>query len=206
VWAVATVLSAVSCGVAPEPGEDQEVTGASEFRLIEADYPVKGEGDELVCAVYERVEDGQTFVEKEFYHVDRLRKQVETWPQLGALARDNGITDVGTCEGARAYSRLRQEFEESYDGVPEHLRDDEPEGLPVPLLEEPISDDPVDKIMEGVDVSPFGPGPLVWLRIWHGSGYSEVTGCSGMLLGPRHVLTAAHCFPHYRSGKFDPHV
>ena len=180
-------LSSLATGCDSFEGELEDVAldpSGPQYELVDADYPYR-DGERTVCAVYEAEFADETQVATEYYYLDRMNAELQAEPEWQAFS---GMSTVQTCEGARGYQLMRLEYEE--------------EELPAPLRtaaehypEEPYTGQPVDP-----DHGPRHDVPRVgeadgWsnndavVRITAASGGT----CSGTLIHPRVVLTAAHC-------------
>ncbi|MEM7151675.1 MAG: trypsin-like serine protease [Myxococcota bacterium] len=185
--AVLLGLSSLTTGCDPleeELGEATQELSDNDFELVEANYPYR-DGARTVCAVLEaELEDGPQRV-TEYYYLDRMNAELEAEPQWQAFS---GFSNIETCDDAREYQQLRLEYEEDMVPVRTPVRD---ELFP----EEPYTGVPVDP-----DHGPRDNVP----RVGEADGFSnndavvQITAasggtCSGTLIHPQVVITAAHC-------------
>lgn len=172
--------------------QDDELGGTQTTSMS---YPYIGEHGELVCTETEIRAGDERIVEKEFYHLDVMNDGLSGRGVLdpdGVLFMKNaGLARVETCDDARRYIALLREYEQSQ--LPPETISPRLEDRTVPT--NAAEDVSVDKVADGrhsttpymVRLAPNGVG-----------------NCSGFLIGPRVLLTAAHCFPS--SGMFNVRV
>lgn len=117
--------------------------------------------------------------DREFYVFDAINEQLDSDEGLRAFTR---MEQVETCDEAREFVELKNEY-----GAELELPDEHPdEALPVEIS---------PRIANG---SLSQSRPSVELVIRQGPGYGDAILCSGSLIGPREIVTAAHCI--YQDG------
>jgi len=190
--AVGILLGCSSDGTLGE-GEYEPVL-AEGWQLVNRAYPFTGEHGEDVCGEWQQIDSatGETTVDREWYWFGKMNEMLAERVSVDdreavAAARNGGITRVGTCDEARQFTRLRREYAESQPVVePEQTS---PNG---PDTEDFSSDRPAARV-DKIAVSTVYLDPAT-VRIVRPLG-NGVSKCSGVLIGARALLTAAHCLP-----------
>jgi hypothetical protein len=162
-------------------------------RLVERAYPYKMGENTFVCAEWEIVSPAGKVVDvkRDWLPMDTMNRNLrnvgtpEAVPHVDETFRDallaKGISRIETCEQANEYVRLANEslkfvqlseldFPELANFSQEALADFELENAAVMT----------DKIINGSNFDHFS---------------TVGTGCTGQLIGPFAMLTAAHCLP-----------
>jgi V8-like Glu-specific endopeptidase len=199
------LIAIAACNEPPQlASETPLVISQEEWQLVAQDYPYTGERGELVCANWERplAENPElTELDAEVYHPDVMNRQLDTAPAPGEELSDTildairsaGVTHVVTCDDARTFIRIKRDVMESEPFNPENVAS-EGEAPPLPNAvfdEDAIGTEEVEKVIDG---QTWNNPPTVGIRIWDSAG-GGLGSCSGTLIGPSHILTAAHCFP-----------
>jgi hypothetical protein len=182
---------------ADEPIEDgAEVSSAAlERRLVDREYPYSLGEDAVGCGDWEIVAPSGEVVDvkREWYPMVTMNRHLanvgtpEAVAHVDAELRDalraKGIERIDTCDQAREYVRLSHDRLTARAGLErlEHPAIDEAD---YDFDAEP-SDDFEDKILNG---SSFDHPSTVGIQTL--AGY-----CTGNLIGPFAMLTAAHCVP-----------
>lgn len=149
---------------------------------IELKRWVDWESGFVACGMWQQKVGDATITDPELYSFERLNAELAADPALRDKARALGVTTVASCAEARAVNKSRAELRSLY--AVEVAEDEPPNDSPPP------SGSRVDKIGSG---SPFNHPPTVLLTIWSGDNYAFCNHCSGSLIGPNTILTAAHC-------------
>ena len=114
----------------------------------------------------------------EYYVFDAIDEQLD---------RDEGLRDftgfesVDDCEDAREFVRLKNEYEAELD---------ESEA------ESPLEDLPIELSPRIANGSSSSFRPSVEIGVRYGSGFGQRIFCTGFIIGPREIVTAAHCIPY----------
>lgn len=165
-----------------DPEAEDALADQPIYALVADDYPyVNPEDGSTVCAVWEADFGDTADRSVEFYLMERMNEELAE----DARWRDYfGQDAVETCEDAREYQRLHLDYEMDYEAPSEDRA-----GGNYP--EEPVdeSDAQVDKVGEA---DGFSNNNAVVRLTWDPS--AGTNGCSGTMIHPRVVLTAAHCF------------
>lgn len=180
---LALLLSA--CGGSPDDVSDDldadELQAEPEYELVAADYPYR-DGDATVCSVWE-ADHGDEGIHQwtELYLVERMNEELAEDPQWQAFL---GLDRIVDCDDAREYQELRLEYEQT---------------LPVerPYVGGSFAEEPgleqVEKVGEADGEA--NHGAVVRLtRNLTAINNGTSNGCSGTIIHPRVVITAAHCF------------
>ena len=172
-------FAATACAEEPEVVVDERDV---EYELVDADYPI-ADGDATICSIREAEFEDQIDRRVEFYFFDRMNAKLESDPHLRAFS---GLEKVESCDDAREYAEARLAFD---DEQPPPVADP-PQRYP----EEPPSQstEHVDKIGEPPGGASNNANVDAVVRIWANDAVPG-SSCSGTLIHPRAVLTAAHC-------------
>lgn len=126
-------------------------------------------GQALMCQRTEYFEGGAVKKYDEVYDATKINAQLAADPVLKTFV---GIEKVSSCDDAQQFAKKTMEFEATLPSVNETV------GSTVSS-----NDDVVEKIYKGVAGAQRA---VVWL---------PMLGCTGTLIGPQVLLTAAHCIP-----------
>lgn len=187
-------VSLGACGgeVSPPSGAEAEPVRTMESEgwvRTQRYYPFLEEGGDQVCDEWTRLGvDGNVEVTRERYSFERLNQALQG--RLGMDAgmltalRVAGVTEVSSCEDARAIGRAQSAYVDARASFVPSGRESVAD---VPEKQPAAGDAPADKIRDGREFDHF---PSVLLRVWRPDGFFS---CTGNLISPRHILTAAHC-------------
>jgi hypothetical protein len=153
------------------------------MRIKAAEYN-ENISEATVCGIntctYDASDEQMAYSKVKVYVFDVVSRNLAT---VEGLSEYTGFERVTTCEEAREYQKLNQEFREMIP-PPEEVKS-ERNGLPV----EPALDIETNGIWEGACATQKGI-----FKINYGDSY-----CSGVSIAPQWILTAAHCNIHTAS-------
>ncbi len=193
-FALAVLGALAGCGSDGSVGRsEQEPVLPEQWQLVDRAYPLVGEYGEDVCAEWRSVDSnsGEEMVEREWYLFGKMNDMLANRVAVDdadavAAVRNGGVRQVRNCDDARTFTRLRREHAEAQPVV-------EPYGEPAPSDapdNEEFDDLPSAERVDKVAVSYEFQNPAT-VRITRTDG----SYCSGVLIGPYALLTAAHCLP-----------
>lgn len=146
------------------------------YDLVPGDYPFR-DGESTVCSIWEAdLGEAGTHRSVEHYLLGRMNEELATDP---AWRRFAGLERVATCDEARAYQRLRLDYEVATAAPPTAGADFPAEALP--------------RVGEA-DGESNHPAVVRLTRNLSALLAGDSNGCSGTLIHPRVVVTAGHCF------------
>jgi len=182
---------AVGCGSeGAGPYGPLETVLTDEWQLVDRTYPYENQDGETVCAEWRRFEPttGREVSDREWYDLGKINDLLSGRTADVHVGRIDaikaaGLSQVVTCDDARKFMRLRREF---IEGQGASAADDSTAAPSAasPSGEEPSGEDEfADKIAQGVAAD-------IWtVRVIPPGGGT----CSGFLIGPFALITAAHC-------------
>lgn len=175
---VGLALLTSACGEPSDVLEPEDPNAEPLYELVEAAYPYR-DGDMTVCSVYEAQLGDEVDRSVEFYLLDRMNEELADDADWQDFV---GLDTVETCDDARHYQRERLVYEGERQ-VDSAAAGDFPE--------EPF--DPADAQVPRVGEAEGNSNADAVVRLKR-DPTSSTRGCSGTLIHPRVVLTAAHCF------------
>ncbi|HET7543597.1 MAG TPA: trypsin-like serine protease [Polyangiaceae bacterium] len=188
-------LIAATCSACSSGGDAEqrtEPTANDDWQLVDRAYPFQGSSGETVCAEYRRSEGEAHFIDREYYHLDVINAGLagdgSLQPSVLEGLKLRGIERVSSCDDARAFIKLKNELAEA--GGPADVPAPIDAGSAPAASAPPSAQQFVDKVAEGQSSS---IGAVVRVRPWD-AGAQGFGTCTGVIIGPRVLLTAAHCF------------
>lgn len=190
---VASLFAGCITEVHETPSIEDEASEPGEWRLVERDYPYALGDGAISCTDWQLVAaSGEVLgLDREWYPIANMNRRLDLvdggeGSQVDVELRDalaaRGIERIESCSDARSYVQLRRELRTP---VPADELE-RPERLgPLPPIEPGLEDALVDKIMNGV---PLDFNSTVGITVGEQL-------CTGVLIGPFALLTAAHCVP-----------
>lgn len=173
------LLGACADDSTPDEPAALEAENEPVYELVPGDYPYR-DGDMTICSVWEADLGDEIDRRTEHFLLERMNEELEDdadWRDFSDLGT------IQTCDEAREYQRLRRDYEQEIHLVPER----EPELYP----EEPNPGDDGEHVNKIGEADGESNNDAV-VRVKYSAGSSSA--CSGTLIHPRVVLTAAHCF------------
>jgi hypothetical protein len=167
-------------------------------------YPIQGAHGETICAEYERWDRGEHQVRQEYYHLDTINDHLAGRggldAELLAAMHEGGLVEAKTCDDARRFMDIQREHFEGAADRAGLAGGGDLDGIVPPTHASTPADEIMDKVANGVDNN----DPSV-VRV---QGWNANTGrygtCSGMVISPSAIVTAAHCF--FASGNWNVRV
>ena len=154
----------------------------TDWQPVVAAYPYTGAHGETVCSAVERTDEGRHFMNRETFDFDAMNSALggdgTLAPDVLSAIKAGGVAHVATCADARSMIKLQRAYVERDAGLPA--------GTPSATEAAQI----LDKVAEG---NPSNLPYVVRVQPWD-AGSGTFGTCSGALIGPRVLLTAAHCF------------
>jgi V8-like Glu-specific endopeptidase len=184
--AIVSVLGGLSLLTGCDGAPDSETS--TDWKLAVANYPYTGAHGETVCSAVERYDEGRHFLDREFYDFDAMNAELAGngafSPDVTAAIKSGGVSRVASCADARQFMKLKQSYTERDTGQAAALPADA--GGVSPTEAAAL----LDKVAEG---NPSNLPYVVRVQPWD-AGSGTFGTCSGALIGPRVLITAAHCF------------
>jgi hypothetical protein len=188
-----------SCGGGNETrATTDEPTEAFEWRFVDRAYPYTLGDDTFVCGEWQQVSSaGEVLgVDREWYPFRTMNRHLANvgtpeavsyvTGEIRSALLAEGIRHIESCDAAREFKRLvnmrdalvpvREIFPSAADPA-QNIEPDLPSG---------VNGELVDKVING---SSFDHLSSVFV------GISDGMGCTGNLIGPNALVTAAHCSP-----------
>lgn len=206
-------LALTACG--PDVGTSGDAArtevGYGSWQLVERQYPFTGEAGETVCAEwrYEPSVGGVHRIERDSYDFRRMNELLawslrdanlfheqsdrEAADLRAALAavRTSGISEVRTCDDARAFAQRKTEYFEAMPSNPSRPgQAAKPRRIaPVPMPDGRAPQELTEKVAHS-----YTQQWLSTVRVQNWIAPNSGMSCSGTLIDQNHLLTAAHCF------------
>ncbi len=184
------LIAIVACSSDPAPSNEESLdTETVRYQIRKVKYPYVGEYGETVCASYDGLDGNNEIVESldEYYYMDKIQELLSKKPRL-----KKKLASLKQCNLAREF--LKQELDEEESGP--SVQD-----LPLPAPNDIVvnNEDVVNSnnLVPGLkplikNGASFAYSPSVYVRVWQ-NGTSAPSRCSASLIGPKHLLLAAHC-------------
>ena len=167
-------------------------------------YPIQGARGETICGEYERWDQGERQFRQEYYHLDVISKHLAgrggLEPAVLTAMHAEGLTEAKTCDDARRFMAIqRAQIEAALDkSVPATASD--LEGVVPPTHASLPAEEIMDKVANGVNNN---DPSVVRVQGWD-ARVGAYGNCSGMVISPSAIVTAAHCF--FASGNWNVRV
>jgi hypothetical protein len=198
----------------PAPAGESE-NPAPRAELVAHDYPFVSEGGEMVCAEWQWTdpETSESLMHRESYSFSIMNDLLSGRVPPETLGHDPAAVErvraslqrVETCDDARRFTELRNgwERENPLESLSPPIREITPRGslggraLPAQAIER--SDPRLDGNSELV--IPRVADSVSWFAKYLVRLVTPTNTCTGFLIGPNTLITAAHCVP-YVNGAF----